>query len=290
MIRFVAKVATQRVLGAVPGGRRVYGAMQRHLTRSVVPTRETLADKVAVAERLTGVVTDAGAALTTLGPYLDIGCGWLPVVPLHLRRQGLGPQTWVDIAPVLDRAGLLAVERYLGLTSAGASIDDSLSRHDVTYLAPAVPPYTLASGGFGLITCLQVMQYPTPAQLRAIHAEAARLLRPGGLYVASLRLDDQYAHGDPALSRFNFLRYDDAVWRRWFLNPFTPLNRLRARDHEALLADLPFERVQWTIRGGAAAELAELDRIRPADCFAGYSRNELAQTELRFVLRRRDGR
>ncbi|MFM9597909.1 hypothetical protein ACKI1O_52515, partial [Streptomyces scabiei] len=74
-----------------------------------------------------------------------------------------------------------------------------------------------------------------------------------------------------------------------FTNPFTPLNRLGAADHRAALAGLPFDIVAWETEGGGPDDLAELDRIVPAACFAHRPRADLALTGLRFVLRRREG-
>lgn len=286
MMRFLAKTALQRLFATVPGGRAAYGLLQRHATRSTAPVAESIDDKHRLALDLIGWLAEAGAAPADLGPGLDIGAGWLPVVPIVLRRHGLAPQTLIDIAPVLRWPTVVAVARHLGSPAEDPDLDRWLARHDFTYLAPALPPYPLAGGSYGLVTCLQVLQYPKAHEVRAMHEEVARLLRPGGYYIATIRLDDQYALSDPTLSRFNFLRYDEARWTCWFANPFTPLNRLGAADHRALLDGLPFEIVAWCTRGGGPAELAELDRIRPAACFAHRPRADLALTGLRFILRR----
>ncbi len=289
MMRFLAKAAIQKLLGSLPGGAAAYGLLQRYGTRSTAPEPQTIADKHRLARHLVGWLTEAGAVPAELGPYLDIGAGWLPIVPLVLHQHGVTPQDWVDMAPVLRWPAVAAVARHLGLTADDGDLDRWLARHGFTYLAPALPPYPLTDGAYGLVTCLQVLQYPKPDAVRAMHRDVARLLRPGGFYVVTVRLDDQYALSDPGLSRFNFLRYDEASWARWFTNPFTPLNRLGAADHRALLDGLPFEIVHWQTFGGGPAELAQLDRITPAACFAHRTRADLATTGLRFLLRRRAG-
>lgn len=289
MMRFLAKAAIQRLLGAVPGGPAAYGLAQRYGTRSTAPDAQTIADKHRLALKLVDWLAEAGAVPADLGPYLEIGAGWLPVVPLVLHQHGVAPQTWVDVAPVLRWPAVAAVARHLGLAADDGDLSRWLARHGFAYRAPALPPYPEVRGGYGLVTCLQVLQYPKPHEVRQVHRDVARLLRPGGHYVATIRLDDQYALSDPALSRFNFLRYDAATWGRWFTNPFTPLNRLGAADHRALLDGLPFEIVAWHTVGGGPAELAELDRIAPAACFAHRPRADLALTGLRFILRRQPG-
>lgn len=289
MIRFLAKVMIQRLLGALPGGHAVYGLLQRHGTRSIAPNPEAIANKEMLGRQLIGWLAEAGADPATLGPHLDIGAGWLPVVPLVLHRHGITPQTWVDVAPVMRWPAVAAVARQLGFDAGDPDLDGWLARHHCRYLAPALPPYPLPEGGFGLVTCLQVMQHPAPDEVAALYRDIARLLRPGGFCVVTITLDDQYALMDPSLSRFNFLRYDEATWRRWFANPFTPFNRLGAADHRAALSELPFDIVAWKTAGGGPDELAQLDRIVPAACFAHRPRADLALTGLRFVLRRREG-
>lgn len=301
MIRFAAKIALQHVLGTVPGGRAVYAWGQRRLIGSVAPTDEMLRDQEDRARLVLELLREAspGLAMADHGPHLDIGAGWIPMIPLALRQRGLHGQWLVDIQRALRPGPVFAAARWLDtrrgclppLSPPGRESPQALSAWlddlGIRYAAPAHAPYDLADGSLGLVTCWQVLQYPDADALRAIHLEAARLLRPGGLYVAALRLDDQYATGDPSLPRFHFLRYGRTTWARWFDNRFTPLNRLRPSDHAGLLDGLPFERMAWRITGGGPAEIAELERQPPHADFAGYAPADLAATGLLFVLRRR---
>jgi len=300
MIRFVAKIAAQRVLGAMPGGRALYDWAQRRVTRSVAPTDETLRDREKQARLVLALLQEARPDLTPSdhGPHLDIGAGWLPMMPLVLHQHGLRGQWLADIQRALLPAAAFAVGRWLDLrrgelpplSPPDRGADEALSvwfdRLGMRYMAPAFPPYDLAAGSLGLITCWQVLQYPDAEAVRAIHIEAARLLRPGGLFIGALRLDDQYALADPSLPRFHFLRYGRTTWARWFDNPFTPMNRLRPSEHARLLDGLPFERLVWRVQGGGEAELTELARQPPHRDFAGYAPADLAATGLLFVLRR----
>lgn len=300
MIRFLTKIAAQRALAALPGGHRLYDWLQRRVTRSVVPNDDTIRDGSRRARRVLDLLRKAcpDMAPSLLGPHLDIGAGWIPMIPLALHQHGLRNQVLVDIQRALRPAAVFASARWLDerrgalppLSPPDAESEEALSdwlaQRAIRYVAPVYPPYDIADGSLGLITCWQVLQYPNAEAVRAIHAEAARLLRPGGLYIAALHLDDQYAIGDRKLPRFHFLRYGRATWARWFENPFTPLNRLRPSDHERLLHGLPLERLVWRVEGGGDAELAELARQPPHRDFASYAPADLAATGLLFVLRR----
>lgn len=298
MIRFLVKVAAQRAVGALPHGPRLYDWMQRRVTRSIVATPENVRHKRAVALAMAALIeTRGGIPIAEAGPHLDIGAGWLPVIPLVFRQLGLGEQVLVDIIrglrpdAVFAAARLLDAERgglpALNPPEAGSDLEGWLSGLGIAYRVPARPPYPLDDGTFRLISCTQVFQHPPAPAIRAIHAEAARLLAPGGLYVATIRLDDQYARSDPSLPRFHFLRYGRAAWERWFANPMASFNRLRASDHARLFEGLPFDRLVWEEEGGGPAELAELARSRPHPEFAGYRPEDMARTGLTFLMRRR---
>ena len=300
MIRFLCKVAAQRLLGTLPGGGAAYAWAQRNLTRSFALTEETLADQEARPRLILDLLREAAptVAVRALTPHLDLGAGWLPMIPLGLHQHGLRGQWLVDVRKQLRPEPAIAAARWLdarrgnlpALDPPREASRDGLARwlaeRDIHDIAPAVPPYDLPSGGFGLVTCWQVLQYPPAPAVLAIHAEAARLLRPGGFYVAEIWLDDQYAVADPSLPRFHFLRYGHRSWARWFDNRFTPMNRLRPSDHAKLLEGLPFERLLWCVEGGGSAELAELARCPPHSDFAAYAREDLAATRLTFVMRR----
>ncbi|WP_448188446.1 class I SAM-dependent methyltransferase [Azospirillum sp. sgz301742] len=298
MIRFLAKVAVQHAIGALPRGPQLYDWVQRRVTRSIIAAPENVSHKRAVAISMKALVeAHGGVPIAEAGPHLDIGAGWLPVIPLVFRQFGLGEQVLVDIIRGLRPDTVFAAARLLDAGRGGlpalnppetcGDLDGWLSGLGIAYRAPAWPPYPLEDGRFRLITCTQVFQSPPAPVVRAIHAEAARLLAPGGLYAATIRLDDQYARSDPSLPRFHFLRYGRATWERWFDNPMASFNRLRASDHAQLFEGLPLDRLVWDEEGGGPAELAELACSRPHPEFAGYRPEDMARTGLTFLMRRR---
>lgn len=293
MIRFVAKVAVQRLLGAVPGGGSVYGWLQRRsiladLAADIRPKRRCALSYLDLLER------HAGWSGPTIGTHLEMGSGWLPTIPLTFRRHGVARQILTDIRPYLLPRALPAIDDVLDGRPIGtaAPVGDMaaatrwLADRGIVYHAPVRPPFPVATGSIDLVTSTQILIYPPADGVRALHEEAARLLRPGGLYLGIVRLDDLYALADPALPRFHFLRYGDATWRRWFDNPFAPLNRLRAADHRRLFDGLPFEPLLWRVEGGGPDDLEALRRSRPHRQYADWDEAELARTHILFLLRR----
>lgn len=288
-MRFFAKVAAQRLLGALPFGPALYRRRQARSVLAPEALDRNICDKHQTALAHLALLREAGGiAPAQVAAHLEIGSGWLPVVPLTFRRHGMGRQVLTDVDDLLCRDAVPALARTLRAIDAGGTECDAdpLASGAVAYHAPARPPYPVPAGAFDLVSCTQVLIYPPPAVLRALHEEAARCLRPGGLYLATIRLDDLYALSDPALPRFHFLRYSRATWARWFDNRFTPLNRLRPSEHARLLEGLPFERLAWRVEGGGPEELAQLARSRPHAEFAQLPAGELAATQLSFLLRR----
>lgn len=296
MIRFLAKIGIQQVLGTFPGGTRIYGLLQRHWTKSTGPDRESVLGKAAEAADYIERMGALGLPVEACRLHIDIGAGWLPTIPLVLYARGVQRQILFDLDPLMRLDAALGAAAILTdvigapfpAPPSAPTLTAWLGQMGMRYTAPAVPPYDLPSGSADLVTCSAVLMHPDRFGCKAIYAEAARLLRPGGVFIATIRHDDQYADSDPTLSRYNFLRYGHATWARWFHNRFTPFNRLRPADHRALLADLPFNIVSWDIEGGDASDLAELARIKVHPDFAAYPMEELTARHLTMVLQRRE--
>jgi SAM-dependent methyltransferase len=188
---------------------------------------------------------------------LEIGAGWNPVYGVLLSLLGARRVILLDIRPYLTYAGFRQVlaqtePRLPEIAAAtGAPADDLRARwralHDardlagllaagrLEILAPAsASAVPLADGELDLYYSTCVLEHIPEADLPALHRETARLLAPGGLVYHIIDLSDHFAHGDPALPRLNFLRFDDRAWRRLGQNRFFYLNRLRAPDMRRL--------------------------------------------------------
>lgn len=296
MMRFMAKVAIQRLIGVIPGGPALYERARRRRIFNDLDAEVVV--KRAVAERYASVLrTVGGVELGALSSHLEMGSGWLPVLPLTFRQHGVTRQVLTDVAPLMRledaAAAAAALDRAAPVgapplaPTPGEAADRWLERLGIRYHAPQQPPMPFPDASFDLVTITQALQYPDPDGIRAIHQEAARLLRPGGWFIFSVELTDLYHHFDPALPRFHFLRYSDATWRRWFDNPYTPLNRLRATQHRELLAEAPFDVLLWETAGGGPDDIAELRRAPPHAAFSHIPEAELARTDLIALARRR---
>jgi SAM-dependent methyltransferase len=299
MLKFLAKIAAQHAMSPT-FMRPCYSFVQRHVTRSITVEPQGVRQKVEVGLMYLDRMEAAGLpSLLTAGPILDYGAGAFLGLPLLYARLGAKAQIAVDIvrsalAPIvfevvreMNRIDLGARAARLLPDPVGATLDDYLETLGIRYVAPIGLPLPLASESMASALCTQVLYYPARDGVWKIFAEIARVLRPGGMFVASTHLYDPYWSFDRSLSRFNFLRYSKRTWERWFNSALMGCNRLRASDYRDLLRDLPFELIVWEATPPTADDLKELDRIKVHPEFAGYGRTDLASPELFFVLRKK---
>jgi SAM-dependent methyltransferase len=298
VIKFLAKIAAQHALSPAfmrPG----YSFVQQHVTRSITMQPQSVRQKVEVGLMYLDRMEAAGLpSLLTAGPILDYGAGASLGIPLLYARLGAKTQIAVDVTRSARQANVFEIVREtnridLGPRAsrplpdpAGRTLDDYLETLGIRYAAPVGLPLPLASESVATALCTQVLLHPARESVRAIFAEIAQLLRPGGMFVASTHLYDIYSLFDRSLSRFNYLRYSKGTWERWFNSALMAYNRLRASDFRDLLQNLPLEPIVWDATSAAAADLEELNRIKVHPEFADYERPDLACPELFFILRK----
>lgn len=170
---------------------------------------------------------------------------------------------------------------------AARSVDEYLQTLNIHYHAPCTGPVPAPSGSASLFTATQMLYHLPPLEVRAVFEDAARLLKPGGFFIATLHLYDLYSNFDRRLPPHNFLRYSSRTWERWFNSSHMSYNRLRASDYEQMFEGLPFEKAVWKIDPPTQADIVALNRLPPHPEYAHYDRTDLAARHLFFVMRRR---
>lgn len=244
----------------------------------------------------------AGATL------LEIGTGWVPVVPLLLHLMGARRIITIDLNPHLQAALTMRTVRQLAdcfddihrrcgadvaamharllrLQSA-KTIDELFVLAGIEYQAPGNASATdLPAGSVDIVYSNLVLEHVTPAALEAIHAETARILALGGVAWHNVDYSDHYAATRAGLSLVNMLRYSDRFWATVGNNDILYQNRLRRCHHVDLFERAGLhqvDRVDHADSGITADILAGLP-LQPR--FRGLPIDELATTASRFVLR-----
>ena len=107
-----------------------------------------------------------------------------------------------------------------------------------------------------------VFEYLSPEELFEILQEFRRIAAPDAVMSHTIDLGDQYATYDFGITKFNFLRFSDRLWR-WLNNPIIPLNRLRISDYRRAFSERGFQVGAEISQRGDPAELARTPSRSP---------------------------
>jgi SAM-dependent methyltransferase len=303
-VKWLAKAALQRGLGALPQGERLNYLFQRHIARSLPAGESVFRRKFARAlQHLRAYEEHRPAAPAADAVFYEFGAGWDLAIPLSYAALGVGRQVLVDIHPSarieLVNDSLAAFERLWDeleqeagrelrpLGGAVGSLVELEERLGIAYLAPRDARATgLPDESIDFVSSTDTCEHIPADDLARIFRECRRLLRPGGAFSCRVDLQDHYAYFDPTLSRYHFLRFSDRAWRL-VNSPLHFQNRLRAPDYLRLVRDAGFELLAERPSGPSEEGLEELRALPLAARFRnGYTSEELGVTVLSFVARR----
>lgn len=302
-MRWLAKAALQRGLGALPQGERLNYVFQRRVLRSLPAGDAALRLKFSRALQHLGVYRDhAPEVPPERATFYEFGAGWDLAIPLAYALLGVGRQVLVDIRPSarleLVNDSLASFERLRAELEAEAgaelrplgrplgSLAELEARLGIRYLAPCDARDTgLDEGSIDFASSTDTCEHIPEADLAAIFRETRRLLRPGGTFSCRIDLQDHYAYFDRSLSRYNFLRFSDRAWRV-VNSPLHFQNRLRSPDYLRLVREAELDLVVERPSGPSDEGRAELRALPLAERFRGYGEDDLGVTVLSFVARR----
>ncbi|MGH8863436.1 MAG: class I SAM-dependent methyltransferase [Burkholderiales bacterium] len=237
---------------------------------------------------------------------LELGTGWLPVLPLCFFLAGSAQCSSFDLhrkmalrslSPLLrrlerhlpsiaDAAGLELAEvtaRYRALLDAGTP-EQMLRRAGIEYHAPADAARTgLADGSIDVFFSNSVLEHVGESALDGLMREAARVLRTDGLVSHSVNCGDHYAYFDRSITQLNYLKFSAAQWRVWN-NSILYQNRLRPCDFVAS-AERNGLRVIARHWHPDQSLLSELPAWAVAAEFRGYPAEELSATSVDIIAR-----
>ena len=300
MLKFYSKVTTQHILSLLPRGDSIYRWLQDNVTKSTPPSKPMVQEKLNRAQSYIQILEDfRDMKYFREGTLLDFGSGYHFTIPLAFYELGSKSQLLIDykriareetVFPIVDLIPRCKYHkrpiRALPNTD-NHNLDTYLPQLGIKYVAPVSGRIPADDKSISVITMTSVLQYPSRAQVRQILEESARVLKPGGYLIGMIDLSDQYHLFDESLSHFNFLRYEEKVWNRWFRNKFAGNNRLRPSDYDTLLEGIPLKKMVWDKVTHKTVDFRkELNRIKISSDFAGYTQEDLGAYELFFALKR----
>ena len=246
------KAAAFRLFERLPGGLTLYYLTQRYITRTF-PRALDQPGRWAMAH--------AAAFRRWWGPDLsgarlyEFGAGWDLFNNLVQWCYGVNRQVVIDLRRWARSDQINHAIHYLrGHPPAGAvrvperlvtrAFDRDLDRwYGVDYRAPADARHTpLPDASTDLVCTTSVLEHVPAAALEAILRETARLCRPHAISSHVVDYSDHYAHSDPAITIYNFLRFSEEEWQ-----PYNPdlhsQNRLRHHEYGELFGRTGFDLV-----------------------------------------------
>jgi methyltransferase family protein len=302
-MNWLAKSIAFKVLSAIPGGGAVYRFSQERITKSLVPTRERVSQKIDVGLRYWRWLKDNGRTDALDGAHVDFGAGWHPTIPLLFYSLGVNSQYLFDVTPQLT-AGLLAdtirifreivtapgwpdraeLRRVPEVPRADAqSLDEMVGQLGITHAAPYEPMRDKLRGAIALVTSTQVLYYISRSDLAGVFALLHSLMKSGGIFLATVHLKDTLADSDPGISPYNHLKFSPWFWERVVNSALMSVNRLKAPDYRELLENAGFKIVHFDVQPPTSEDLRELEKIPIHPCFAKYSKQDLGAKHLFFA-------
>ena len=185
---------------------------------------------------------------------LEVGTGWFPLVPLHVRvrrrhRAELNMRGLTTPGRIRAAAGAVAsladglgeradrdrVDRlrHLGVTP-DADVAARLGDIHVSFHTGRVTTSSVMRDSFDVAISDNTLEHVPPAQIHDLCVAMAAAVGAGGVIDHFVDASDHYAHFDHSITEYNFLRWDDRAWRL-INNRLLYQNRLRQADYMPLL-------------------------------------------------------
>lgn len=284
----------------------MYRFAQKHFTRSLIPNVGRVESKAKVALRYWQSVRRLGLEeQVKAGMHLDFGAGWHPTIPYVFHALGVKRQRLLDLVPVLDAELLfdgIEILQKIGpalLDSAGLKPDvehpfpavrgtvaDILAGAGIQYDAPYDGLLGTLKNQAAFVTSTQVLLHIPEPVLAGCFRDIIGALEPGGVFMATVHLYPLYGGlTEDSAAAFEHLVYSPAEWEK-LGSSIMYYTRLKARDYRRLLEDAGFHIVEWEVTDGSATDLATVKSLPVHECFAPYSREELAARHVFFVAQK----
>jgi len=269
----------------------------RRLKRTLTPSRmEEKYETQVVPGSLEQIAAIEAQGVAVKGArVLEIGTGWYPVAALVYRAAGarsvaltdahrlLHPRTLAaTVAYVHDQADRLSAALNVPAAQIRAGLEppqdlgfaQTLDWLGLSYEAPydvaRIPEIDIAFSH-------TVLEHIPAEDLAALFRDLRGKISPGGMMCHGVDHTDHRSNHDQSLSKIDFLRYSDAAWRWFCINPQDYTNRLRHPEYVKLLADAGFE-LRHEHRYVSAEIEADLPSLPLWGRFSDMDRRDLATT------------
>ena len=251
----------------------------------------TIEQGLAQVDWIRSLIPIEGASL------LEIGSGWQPIVPVLFSLAGAARVYLTDVnrlcVPASFHAALGSVRKHkrtildrLGISEtsfgralacdAAMPLEEAFERLRFEYLAPCdCRSLPLRDGSVDAVSSRAVLEHIPAPVIEAIFAESYRLLKQGGAVCHVIDNSDHWQHRDKSISKVNFLKFSDPIFRWTCLNSLNYQNRLRHPEYIGMLRDAGFAVIRERRQIDPEAVRA-LQTLRLAARFRQFTPEDLA--------------
>ncbi|MBI2761881.1 MAG: class I SAM-dependent methyltransferase [Chloroflexi bacterium] len=302
MARYYLKVVLFRLISASVITRRLYREIGNRVRRG----RVSEASHRAYLERGLWLVETIAAHSPDAAPrhMLDVGTGWSHFYSLFLALFHDASSTMFDVTDnrslkemrvrvrwlrdhieeirsrtdVRLRANAVAL---LESAAAASSINEVYACLNMSYVVDAEGSLdSLPDAAYDVLFSMDVLEHVRRKRIMAAVRSYRRVLRPGGLSLHQIGIDDHFSHGVPAASPKHYLRFSRRQWAS-MVSRLQYHNRLQAGQFQAIFSSCGFELIDCTRLQNADA----LNGVRVHDQWQRATADDLITVRAHLVHR-----
>jgi hypothetical protein len=308
-MRWKTKALIQRTLSVAPLGRRIYPQLQTRFGRL---KSFDIRSKVAQGRRLLDAASASGLDLAG-HRTVEVGTGWVPIVPIFYWLHGQSQCDTYDISRLLDKSLLIETVRQFvclyqedpqalrvggdaaelsgrmkileQLLRGEADADQILKRCNISYHAPCDATETgLPEQSIDYVFSNTTLEHVPAETIARLFEHHQHILKPGGCVMHLIDLSDHFSHDDPSIASINFLQFSEREFSR-YNTCFLYQNRLRPRWWYSTLREHGFRIIKWETHVNRRS-LGLLPSLKLDGDFADISAEELCTSSIVVVARR----
>ncbi len=266
----------------------------RRFKRALIPYESTLeSDLLSLQQGIDMIKTIRKARGNLQGTVLELGSGWIPIVPLLFHVNGSSHLILTDVEKLLDEYTISLAKKFVRrnldticseLSIDGRSALEKIESFDFCYICP-FDMARIEARSLDVIFSINVLEHIDPRTLDHILKNSLESLSSAGVMCHVIDNSDHWEHNDKSISRLNFLKYEKTIWRLMTINKQNYQNRLRHSDYADRFRRAGFELVcsDGIPDKGSMRDLDNMTLARP---FAGRPKTDLAILTSRFVAKR----
>ena len=281
MKKWILKAIVQKSISFFPNKHQLNYWFQKNITKGVQLSEIYFEDKLIHFKHHHKYFATYGTGIQGQ-VFLELGTGWYPVIPICLFLEGAKQIYTVDISPLTTKDNvLLVIRRLLSARKEGKldeyftgiperwkqleaiqhqdfqDLDHLFEALNIQYLVQDARQLDLGEGTVDGILSNNTFEHVYPEILEGLLKRFQFLLKNGGIMSHFIDMSDHFAHLDPSITIYNFLRYSERQWE-WIDNTVQPQNRWRMPHYRRLYDKLGIPILKEENRPGSLTDLGKV--------------------------------